>query len=94
MKCPVCKKVLENFREHALNHVRADEAYAIETWDDVKQKAELALHPIVGSLNLNRLKSLKHALGPRQSLIYGVRLRQIEQKQKTGLISDQSTVNF
>ena len=33
MKCPVCQKRVENFREHALNHIRADEAYGVETWD-------------------------------------------------------------
>jgi hypothetical protein len=81
MKCPICKKVPEDFREHALNHVRADEAYAIETWDHVKHEAKLALHPIAGPLELDRVKSWKATLGARQSLIYGQRLRQIERKQ-------------
>jgi hypothetical protein len=84
MKCPICKKVPDDFREHALNHVRADEAYAIETWDDVKHKAKLTLHPITGPLGLTRMKSLKRMLGHSQSLIYGARLRQIERSTKRG----------
>jgi hypothetical protein len=83
MKCPVCKKVSENLREHALNHVRADEAYAIETWDDAKHKAKFVLHTLAGPLNLDRIKSLKQMLGPSQSLIYGGRLRQIQRKQES-----------
>lgn len=82
MKCPVCKKTPANFREHALNHVRADEAYAIETWNDMKHEAMLALYPITCPLDVSRVKSFKHTLGRRQSLIYGLRLRQIERKQK------------
>jgi hypothetical protein len=82
MKCPVCKKVPENFREHALNHIRADEAYAIETWGHVKGEATLVLYPLKSSLTLKRIKSLTQQLSPSQSLIYGQRLRQIERKQK------------
>jgi hypothetical protein len=82
MKCSVCNKTPENFREHALDHIRADEAYAIETWDGVKHKVTLVLRPIAAPLNPNRIKSLKDMLGPSQSLIYGTRLRQIERKQK------------
>jgi hypothetical protein len=82
MNCPICKEVPENFREHALRHVRADEAYAIETWDKVKHRVTLVLHVIVSPLNLNYIKSLKRMLGPSQSLIYGERLRQIERRQK------------
>jgi hypothetical protein len=84
MKCPVCNQVPEDFREHALNHVRDDEAYAIETWDHVKHEAKLTLYPIATPLDLKSVKSLKPTLGPRQSLIYGDRLRQIERQQKTG----------
>jgi hypothetical protein len=51
MKCPVCNKVPEDFREHALDHIRADEAYAIETWDGVKHKADFVLRPLKGPLN-------------------------------------------
>ena len=84
MKCPVCKKVPEDFREHALNHVRDDEGYAIETWDHVNGEARLDLCPIAGPLNRERVKNLKRMLGQKQSLIYGGRLRQIERKQRTG----------
>jgi hypothetical protein len=80
MKCPVCKKTPQDFREHALNHIRADEAHAIETWDHVKHKATLVLHTITRPLDLQTVKNLKPKLGPRQSLIYGGRLRQIERK--------------
>jgi hypothetical protein len=82
MKCPICDKVPKNFREHALNHVRADEAYAIETWDDLKHKPTLVLQAIAGPLNMSAIKTLRYSLGPSQSLIYGVRLRQIERKHK------------
>jgi hypothetical protein len=82
MKCPVCEKVSENFREHALNHVRADEAYAVETWDNAKGEAKLVLHTISGPLNMNTVRSLRRMLGPSQSVIYGNRLRQIERKHK------------
>lgn len=84
MKCPVCEKVSENLREHALNHVRADEAYAIETWDHAKGEAKLVLQTIAGPLNRNAIIKLRHALGPSQSLIYGNRLRQIESRQSSG----------
>jgi hypothetical protein len=82
MKCPVCNEVPEDFREHAFNHVRADEAYAIETWDHLKHKPTLVLQTIAGPLNPNALRSLRHTLGASQSLMYGVRLKQIERKQK------------
>jgi hypothetical protein len=84
MKCPVCKEVVENFREHALNHVRADEASAIETWDHLQGEATFVLHPLKGSLTLKRIRSLTQQLKPNQSLIRGQRLRQIERTQKTG----------
>ena len=82
MKCPICKKTPKNFREHALNHIRANEAYAIETWGHAKHNAELVLCPVAGPLGLTRVKSLKRTLGPQQSLIYGGRLRQIERRQR------------
>jgi hypothetical protein len=82
MKCPACNKTPENFREHALHHVRADEAYAIETWDHTEHKADLRLHAVTGPLGPNRIKELNRLLGKRQSLIYGARLRQIERRQR------------
>jgi hypothetical protein len=72
MKCPVCKKVPEDFREHALNHVRADEAYAIETWDHVEGEANLVLHPVKGPLTMKRTKSLTRQLRLNQRLIRAV----------------------
>lgn len=82
MKCPVCKKTPEDFREHAMNHVRADEAYAIETWDNVNHKPTLVLQAIAGPLHMKAIKNLRHKLGTRDTLIYGTRLRQIERKQR------------
>jgi hypothetical protein len=59
MRCPICDGDFPQFRQHALQHIIADEAYGIEVFDRDKGASRLTLHPILGRLSKERLKELR-----------------------------------
>jgi hypothetical protein len=59
MKCPICKVSVKNFKEHAFGHVRADEAYAVETWNYKIGSAKLVLHPLAEPPGPGKIRPLQ-----------------------------------
>ena len=59
MKCPICHGDFPQFRQHALQHIIADEAYGIEIFDRKRSTSRLTLYPILGRLSKERLKELR-----------------------------------
>jgi len=59
MKRPICRENIPQFREHALQHIRADDAYAVETFDPAKGVIALTLHPTVEPLDKARVRQLR-----------------------------------
>ena len=83
MKCPICHKDVPKFREHALQHVRADQAYAVEVFDPSKGVARLTLYPITEPLDKVRLKQLRKQFeNATTTIIHGTKLRMLEVRQK------------
>ncbi len=83
MKCQVCKKSVKDFREHALNHVRADEAYAVETWDPKTASATLVLYPLRSPFTVGEVTQLRKKFKTRNTrLITGTHLRMLEGRHK------------
>jgi hypothetical protein len=83
MKCPVCKKSVENFREHAFGHVRADEAYVVETWDPQTASAKLVLYPLLAPLVRGEIKPLQKKFEtPDARLLTRGRLQVLEWRRK------------
>jgi hypothetical protein len=83
MKCPVCKAEVKDFFKHALNHVRDDEAYAVETWDHQTASANLALHPLPAPLGPGDVKPLQKKFNTATTrLLIGSHLRMLERRRK------------
>jgi len=83
MECPVCKRSVKDFRQHAFNHVRADEAYAVEIWDPGTASTKLVLYPLLAPLGPGETKSLLQQLDrPNTRLITSGRLRMLERRRK------------
>jgi hypothetical protein len=85
MTCPVCGKSAKDFRTHVLNHVRLDEAYAVEVWNPKKFVSSLTVYPLQRPLTVGELKTLRKELnGPNRTVIYGRRLRLMERVSTKG----------
>jgi hypothetical protein len=83
MKCPLCHQNVHNLRKHALQHVRADEAYAIETFDHAKGVSQLTLHSIAKPLDRFRVEKLREQIeNATTTIIHGTKLRRLEASQK------------
>jgi len=85
MKCPICREKVTEFRQHALQHVRNDEAYAVEVYSHKKGSSRLTLHAITEPLNRAAVKKFRKRLeNSTTSIIDGRKLRMIEARGKMG----------
>ena len=83
MKRPICRENIPQFREHALQHIRADDAYAVETFDRASGFGRLTLHPIEKRLEKTHVTQLRKQLeNETTTIIHGNKLRMIEARQK------------
>ena len=78
--CPVCNKESEEIA-HAYDHIRQDEAYGIYAYELHTARSTLVLHPIQQPLTRPQIWEMRKKLGKWEQLIYGTRLRILEQSQ-------------